>query len=576
LLEVDSLAQAVGADQDPRWGVGEGGDAGLAIFRREAAGDGLDSRGLGQPCAQLTGQVLGGGDEAAENDGMVTIAQQGAEHDRGLLQLFVFVAGQGLGLRRHGQQDAPPGGIAAFVVGIRAASGRGIHGLRVLAGGVLDRAAADRVRGLDGLRGHNRGAIAEGGGRGGRAAGQGAQHGQRRPQTDALAQRAAFLVADQLPRVGDRAAEQGLVIRMEAVAFLALLARGKRGRGVQILLDVGAAALHEVGGERDAVALMLRAGKVGGKVGECRVEQAEQRAEGALVAAVRRCGHEDQMPARVRGQALNQLTALVRRGARRAGVGAGVGFIHDDQLRAGAEEIGAAAVGFDVIGGDDEEAVNVEQGLVHAACRLQPPGRGRQHEFGVKRELLGELALPLLGQMRGAQNGDAADIAPVKHLAGDHTSLDGLADANVVREQEANGLQAQPHEQGDELVGTGLEGDPAEGAERACAGTEAEADRIAEEAGGAKVAEVGGGGRGEGGGGDDLQRGVDAGDLFVSAAQGTQDEEVIGGFGQDHPFPPTGGDEGAGGETHAWPPFAAAAATPKTEGYSPISRSHSA
>ena len=53
------------------------------------------------------------------------------------------------------------------------------------------------------------------------------------------------------------------------------------------------------------------AGEVVGEVGERGVEEAEQRAEGVLVAAVRRRGDQDQVPVSVGGEARDELVALV-------------------------------------------------------------------------------------------------------------------------------------------------------------------------------------------------------------------------------------------------------------------------
>lgn len=51
-------------------------------------------------------------------------------------------------------------------------------------------------------------------------------------------------------------------------------------------------------------------------------------------------------------------------------------------------------------------------------------------------ELLHQLPLPLFCQMRRAEDGQPPDFAAVEQLAGDDRRLDGLADADVIGNQE--------------------------------------------------------------------------------------------------------------------------------------------
>jgi hypothetical protein len=48
---------------------------------------------------------------------------------------------------------------------------------------------------------------------------------------------------------------------------------------------------------------------------------------------------------------------------------------------------------------------------------LEAGGGAGEHELGVEVELLGELALPLLGQVRRAEHGEALGFAAVEQLA---------------------------------------------------------------------------------------------------------------------------------------------------------------
>ena len=116
-------------------------------------------------------------------------------------------------------------------------------------------------------------------------------------------------------------------------------------------------------------------------------------------------------------------------------------------------------------------------------------------------ELLAQLLLPLLGQVRRAEDHEPVGLAAVQQLAGDEAGLDGLADADVVGDQQAHRVQLEGHQQRDELVGARLDGDAAEGAEGAGAAAEAQADGLAQQAGAAEVTRLGRVGQIEGRGG---------------------------------------------------------------------------
>ena len=65
----------------------------------------------------------------------------------------------------------------------------------------------------------------------------------------------------------------------------------------------------------------------------------------------------------------------------------------------------------------------------------------RQDELGVEVELVAQLGLPLLGEVRRAEHGEPLDLAAVEQLAGDQQRLDRLADADVVGDQEADRVE---------------------------------------------------------------------------------------------------------------------------------------
>ena len=112
----------------------------------------------------------------------------------------------------------------------------------------------------------------------------------------------------------------------------------------------------------------------GGRFGELAIEQAQQRAERLLVAAVRRGGDEHEVPRRVFGDAPQQLEALLPPAPDAAGQRATVRLVHDHELRALEDEILGAARRLDEVGGDDGEAVSVEHRDAHEAGRARAAG----------------------------------------------------------------------------------------------------------------------------------------------------------------------------------------------------------
>ena len=71
LLEVDPLAEAVGADQHVAFETVHSPDPLGPLLGWKIPGDRDDGHVFGQPGSKLIGQVLGGGDETAEDDGPV-------------------------------------------------------------------------------------------------------------------------------------------------------------------------------------------------------------------------------------------------------------------------------------------------------------------------------------------------------------------------------------------------------------------------------------------------------------------------------------------------------------------------
>ena len=110
-------------------------------------------------------------------------------------------------------------------------------------------------------------------------------------------------------------------------------------------------------------------------------------------------------------------------------------LVHDHELRAGAHEIVAPPVGLDVIERDDEGGVVIEERLVDRQPAFQPGDGAGAHDLGGDVELARQLGLPLVAEVRRAEDGQAADLAAIEEFAGDQRRLHGLADPHVIRDQ---------------------------------------------------------------------------------------------------------------------------------------------
>jgi hypothetical protein len=109
-----------------------------------------------------------------------------------------------------------------------------------------------------------------------------------------------------------------------------------------------------------------------------------------------------------------------------------VRLVDNNELGRGAEELVAAAIALDEIRRNDRDRVTVKERLVEAEASLQASSSGRQDEFRIEVELVSHLGLPLPGQVRWAQHGQALHVAPIEEFACDQERFDRLANADVV------------------------------------------------------------------------------------------------------------------------------------------------
>ena len=156
-----------------------------------------------------------------------------------------------------------------------------------------------------------------------------------------------------------------------------------------------------------------------------------------------------------------------------------MGLVHDDQLGALQGEVLGTARGLDEVGRDHGVGVTLEDRHPKRQVALQTLDGAGQHQLGIDVEFLGKLALPLLRKMRRAQHGEALEFTPIQHFACDKRGFHGLADADVVCNQEPDGIQLERHHQWHQLIGPGLYRNAAEAAERPGGGAGGQACRFA-------------------------------------------------------------------------------------------------
>ena len=73
-------------------------------------------------------------------------------------------------------------------------------------------------------------------------------------------------------------------------------------------------------------------------------------------------------------------------------------------------------------------------------------------------EMSSSSVCPLLHEVRRAEHGQTLDLAAVEQLAGNEGGFDGLPDAHVVGDQDADRIELERHQERHELVGRWVDG----------------------------------------------------------------------------------------------------------------------
>src|SRR5262245_48565108 len=107
-------------------------------------------------------------------------------------------------------------------------------------------------------------------------------------------------------------------------------------------------------------------------------------------------------------------------------------LVHDDELRASAEELVAPFVAFDVVEADDGMRVSREDAYPCWEFTLEAICAGGGHRHGTQMKASFELTHPLIYEMRRAEHSKPVDLSSVMQFAGDERSLNCLANPDVV------------------------------------------------------------------------------------------------------------------------------------------------
>ena len=190
-----------------------------------------------------------------------------------------------------------------------------------------------------------------------------------------------------------------------------------------------------------------------------RIEHLEEAGERAGVAVVG-CGREEQPVLELRRdqpQRAAELAVLAERSGHQV-----VALVHDQQVprqvrralgNAGGGEELLAHVGLaQVVVGGDDAVEGTPRVRVHTEAAAEAVGRLPVHDLEAQRELVAEFVAPLVAKRRRGEDEDAPYAPSEQQLGEDQSRLDGLAQTDVVGDQQAHARHRERLEQRDELV----------------------------------------------------------------------------------------------------------------------------
>ena len=224
-----------------------------------------------------------------------------------------------------------------------------------------------------------------------------------------------------------------------------------------------------------------------------------------------------------------------------------MGLVDDHETRTYAQEFISPTVRFYVVEGNYRVGIDLEDGLVRPEVAFQARDRAGSHHFRFNAEFFRKLLLPLLAQVRRTDDGKPFDFPAVEKFPDDQAGFYGLADADVVRDQETYGVQPECQKQRRELIRSRDEVDVAETSERSRSRPQLQKESVSQEQGGllrarfVRIGQVESRRNGPFG----LKRQVYERGVVFRSAERTKFQKVVSHFGEDHPFAPPRPDQGS-------------------------------
>ena len=167
--------------------------------------------------------------------------------------------------------------------------------------------------------------------------------------------------------------------------------------------------------------------------------------------AVRGGREQDQVPAAVPGQLPHQfVTQVAVSSPARSGA---VGFVHDDELWCMQQEDMLVSGILHEVDADHLHRVVLIDRAIWWCAAVELPNSGRTDYYCIEVKFFDKFLLPLVAEVRWAENCQPSHFTTFPQLADNEPRLDGLAYSDVVGYEQTDGIKPQGHHKRDQLVG---------------------------------------------------------------------------------------------------------------------------
>jgi hypothetical protein len=145
-------------------------------------------------------------------------------------------------------------------------------------------------------------------------------------------------------------------------------------------------------------------------------------------------------------------------------------FIDDYEVGAIRKEGSTAGIALHKVDAHDQVfVVSVHAQVAARKVTFQSCKRTCTDNFSVNVELGFQFLLPLVTQMRWANDTQSLGIAPIKQLAGNHRSFNGLPNTYVIGDEHSHEIELERHDERHKLVRAWPDRESSKAAKRSCA-----------------------------------------------------------------------------------------------------------